>query len=349
MTPTEFRSKLAARRFPPLVLFLGPDAWERERCRRELIDAVLGPEERESGLSRHDLDSSTLAEVLDDARAMSLFAPVRVIHALGAESALPRGRAGKDEETPAFQSLSEYLARPTEGATVLLESGRYEFDNDDKTKVDRIRKFYAAVPWVVEFPRFSDAAAQSLVRELAAARGLRIPQPQAEALVEVLNADASRIAGEIEKLALYLGPGGQVEDEHIDALVADAKATTIFRLVAAIGAGNRMEALSFLDTLIRQNEYLPLALTFLSTQFRMALAARELNLRTAQQIQSHCQRIGMAMWRSRADQIVDTATRFSAARLRRALRLIAYADRALRDARPDDRVVMENFVLRLTA
>jgi hypothetical protein len=35
--------------------------------------------------------------------------------------------------------------------------------------------------------------------------------------------------------------------------------------------------------------------------------------------------------------------------LKRALRLIAYADRALRDARPDDRVVMENFVLRLTA
>ncbi len=349
MTPAQFRSKLTGKSIPSVILFLGPDSWERERCRRELFDTLLGKEDRDSGLSRFDLDSSSLAEVLDDARALSLFAPVRVIHALGAEAALPRGRAGKDEEAASFQSLDEYLKRPTDGATVLLESGRYEFDNDDKAKVDRIRKFYAGVPWVVEFPRFSDAAAQALVRELAAAGGLRIQGPQVELLVETLSADASRIAGELEKLSLFLGPNGTVTEEHIDALVTDAKATTIFRLVAAIGAGNRTEALGFLDTLIRQNEYLPLALTFLSTQFRMALAARELNLRTSQQIQSHCQRIGMMMWKSRADQIADTSKRFSLPRLRRALRLIAYADRALRDARPDDRIVMENFVLRLTA
>lgn len=349
MTPSEFRQKLPAKRFPPVILFLGPDAWERERCRKELFAAILRPEEIESGLSRHDLDTATLAEVLDDARALSLFAPVRVIHALGAEAALPRGRAGKDEESLAFQALEEYLKQPTEGATVLLESGRYEFDNEDKTKVDRVRKFYAAVPWVVEFPRFTEAAAQNLVKQLAAAQGLKIAPAQVEFLVETLGADASRIAAELEKLALFLGPDGVVTDEHIDALVTDAKATTIFRLVAAIGEGNRTEALAFLDTLIRQNEYLPLALTFLSAQFRMALTARELNLRTAQQVQSHCQRIGVAMWRSRAEQVLDTATRFSPARLKRALRLIAYADRALRDARPDDRVVMENFVLRLTA
>lgn len=349
MTPQEFRKKLEAKRFPPVILFFGPDAWERDRCRRELIHAVLGPDERESGLSRHDLDSVTLAEVLDDARALSLFAPVRLIHATGAEAVLPRGRAGKDEESLAFQALAEYQQRPTEGATVLLESGRYEFDNDDKAKVERIRKFFAAVPWVVEFPRFSAAAAQTLTRDLAGSKGLRISPAHVDLLVETLGADASRISAEIEKLALFLGPNGVVTDEHIDALVPDAKATTIFRLVAAIGEGKRTDALSLLDTLIRQNEYLPLALTFLSTQFRLALTAKEANLRSAQQIQSHCQRIGVAMWRSRAEQVLDTASRFPLVRLRRALRLIAYADRALRDARPDDRVVMENFVLRLTA
>ena len=244
MTPAQFRSKLKPETLPPIILFLGPDAWERERCRRELFDAVLGPEDRDSGPSRHDLDSTTLAEVLDDARALSLFAPVRVIHALGAEAALPRGRAGKDEESASYQSLDEYLKRPTSGATVLLESGRYEFDNDDKAKVDRIRKFYSGVPWVVEFPRFTNAAAQALVRELAAARSLRIAAPEVELLVETLSADASRIAGEIEKLALFLGPNGTVTPAHIDALVTDAKATTIFRLVAAIGEGNRTEALA---------------------------------------------------------------------------------------------------------
>lgn len=349
VTPTEFRKKLASRKIAPVILFVGPDSYERERCRKELLEAVLPEADRESGMARHDLDSLTLADVLDDARSLSLFAPTRFIHATGAEAALPRGRAGKDHETNAGLALAAYLERPTEGATVLLESGRFEFDSDDKTKVERLLKFYAQVPWVVEFPRFTAAAAMSLGREIAAAKGLRIAEAQLVALVEALGADASRLSAEIEKLALFLEPGTAVTEEHLDALVPDARATTVFRLVAALGEGNRLEALLLLDTLIRQNEYLPLALTFLSTQFRMALAVREAGLRTSQQVQSHFQAAGIAMWRSRAEQVLATASQFSPARLRRGLRLIAWADRALRDARPDDRVVMENFVFRLTA
>jgi hypothetical protein len=40
---------------------------------------------------------------------------------------------------------------------------------------------------------------------------------------------------------------------------------------------------------------------------------------------------------------------FSAARLSRAIEKVSYADRALRDARPDDRGVMEELVFSLTA
>lgn len=348
MTPTEFRKRLASKNIPPVILFVGPDAYERDMCRKMLLRAVLGDDDQD-GCARHDLDTMSLPDVLDDARSLSLFAPTRFIHATGAEAALPRGRAGKDEETTAGQALASYLARPTEGATVLLECGRYEFDSDDKAKVERLLKFYTAVPCIVEFPRFTEAAATALGTALAKQKGLKISEERIRALVEALGADASRIVTEIEKLALYLEPGTEVTEEHIDELAPDARATTVFRLVAALGEGNRLQALSLLDTLIRQNEYLPLALNFLSGQFRMALAAREAGLKSSQQVQTHFQGAGMPMWKSRADQVYATATQFSTLRLRRALRLIAHADRALRDARPDDRVVMENFVFRLTA
>jgi DNA polymerase III delta subunit len=55
------------------------------------------------------------------------------------------------------------------------------------------------------------------------------------------------------------------------------------------------------------------------------------------------------MWGSRADQVYQTATKFTKPQLENALRLIFQADRGLRDARPDDRIVMERFVLELTA
>jgi DNA polymerase III delta subunit len=54
------------------------------------------------------------------------------------------------------------------------------------------------------------------------------------------------------------------------------------------------------------------------------------------------------MWSSRAEQIYQTVGKFSKEQLERGLKLIFAADRDLRSARPDDRIVMERFVLELT-
>jgi DNA polymerase-3 subunit delta len=129
--------------------------------------------------------------------------------------------------------------------------------------------------------------------------------------------------------------------------VPDARATTIFALVNALGRRDRARSLEILDTLTREGEYLPLALAFLSTQFRMALAAREAGLKNSSQVQSHFTRQGIPMWGSRAEQVCQTVAKFSKAQLERALKVIFEADRGLRDARPDDRIVMEQFILEL--
>jgi len=167
--------------------------------------------------------------------------------------------------------------------------------------------------------------------------------------VEALGGEASRIASEIEKLALFAGTDRKVTPEDIAALVPDAQETTIFALVAALGAGNRARSLDALDTLVRNGEYLPLALSFLATPFRLALVAREANLRSAYDIQQHFTRAGVRIWRDRAEQVRQTVSAFSKERLETAMKRIFAADRALRDTRPDDRIVMEELILALTS
>jgi DNA polymerase-3 subunit delta len=164
--------------------------------------------------------------------------------------------------------------------------------------------------------------------------------------VEALGADIARIAVEIEKLALFAA-GREVTVDDIAALVPDARATNIFALVNALGRRDRTRSLEILDTLVREGEYLPLALAFLSTQFRMALAAREAGLKSAGQVQQHFARMGVQMWGSRAEQVYQTVSKFTRPQLERAIDAIFEADKGLRDARPDDRVVMEQFILRL--
>jgi DNA polymerase-3 subunit delta len=348
MTAGQLAARVKKGQAPPAVLLLGPEAYERRRLKETLLGAFP-----EGSVSQHDLVESSLAEVLDDARSLSLFAAERLIWVVNAEAALPRGRAAADDDSDSESAgsgdagpLESYLKDPTPATTLVFEASRFDFEGDDKRKQDRVRKFYAAIHEVVELRRYAVHEARQEAETLIRAAGFRMDADALDLLVDALGADIARIAVEIEKLALYAG-ARTVGVDDVTGLVPDARSTTVFALVNALGRRDRARALEYLDTLTREGEYLPLALAFLSTQFRMALVAREAGLKGAGQIQSHFSRMGVAMWGSRAEQIQQTVTKFSTAQIERAMTLIFEADRGLRDTRPDDRIVMERFILEL--
>ena len=205
MSPDQFLQRIQKAPPAPVYLFLGPEVYQLSACRRALVDKILGPEDRENGLSRHDLEETTLAAVLDDARSLSLFAPNRVVWVSGAESALPRGRAASDDENAAAADLAAYLKHPNypPGCVLVFEASRYDFEGEDRAKIERVQKFYAAIPEVVELRPYTLESARRLAQDLAKEAGLQIGLSEIGLLVESLAADASRIANEIEKLRLY--------------------------------------------------------------------------------------------------------------------------------------------------
>jgi DNA polymerase III subunit delta len=350
MTPAQFLARVKRNDIPPVSLFLGQEAYNRRRCREALAAAMPGLE-----WEQFDAAETPLAAIVDDARAMSLFASERLIFVIGADAAVPRvatRAASSDEEMEATGSagdasvLDAYVKSPTPGVTLVFEATRWDLDGEDKTRSERARKFYGAIKDVVEFKRFSSDEARGELDRIARAANVKLDPAASEALVEALAADVARIAVEIEKLSLY---GKPITADDLPLLVPDARQSTIFALVNALGRRDRAKSLATLDALVREGEYLPLALTFLATQFRMALVAKEANLRGASQVQGHFQRVGIQMWGSRAEQVSLTAAKFSKEQLERGLKLIFEADRDLRSARPDDRTVVENFVIKLCA
>ena len=365
MSPAQFLARMKRREVAPAYLFLGSQSYDKRRCREALLDAHLTPEERAEGITQYDLSKVSLAEVVDDARALSLFATKRLIIASSAEAAVPkssRAAAASDGDEDDGEdsggggaawtdtsSLVEYMKSPTPGVVVVFEATRFGLEGDDKKKAERVAKHFSAVKEVLELAAYSAEDARREAQSIA--RQLKVPiDPGAlELLVESLGADVSRIATELEKLSLLASGGRTIGEQDIQAMVPDARSSTIFALVNTLGRRDRARSLAVLDTLVREGVYLPLALSFLSSQFRQALIAQEANLRSPQQIQSHFQKLGVAMWGARAEQVNQTASRFSRAQLEKGLALIFEADRDLRSARPDDRIIMENFVLRLTA
>ncbi len=352
MNPAQFQARLKKGSVPPAPLLLGPEAYERRRIKDALLASVP-----EGSVTQHDVSEVTIAEILDDARALSLFASERVIWVVNAELALPRGKVAAAEDDGDGEAsagggdaapLVAYLKDPTPGVTLIFEAIRYDFEGEDKRKQDRVRKFYAAIPDVVELHKYSVQDARAEAETLVRNAGFRMDAAALDLLIEALGADIARVAVEVEKLSLFAG-NRVIGVDDITELVPDARATTIFALVNALGRRDRARALGILDTLTREGEYLPLALAFLSSQFRMALVAREAGLKSSQQIQAHFSKLGVPMWGSRAEQVYQTVTKFTQPQMERAIKLIYKADKGLRDARPDDRIVMETFITELVS
>jgi DNA polymerase-3 subunit delta len=355
-TPGVFLQQLRKSSPAPAYLFLGPEQYGRAECRRLLRERTTGADAGDDAFVRHDLDEVTLSAVIDDARSLSLFAAERLIWVSRAESALPRGRAaassdddddsGKGRDSGAAE-LAAYLASPTPGVVLVFDSSRFEFDGEDKAKTERVRKFYAAIPNVVEFARLTDSQLRALANQRAQDLSLRIGGGELELLIEAVGGSAQALEIELEKLSHFC-QGRPVTEADLELLTPQAQSTTIFALVNALGRRDRREALDLLDQLLRAGEYLPLALSFLGTQIRQAMVAQESGLKSASQVQAHFSRMGVPMWPSRAEQVMATARAFSGERLAEAAQRVARADRDLRDTRPDDRVVLEEFVVAVT-
>jgi len=353
MTPEQFLLKLARQPAAPVYLFLGCESYYRRLSKDALLEKLLPCESRADGLSQTDLEQTSLPRVIDDACSLSLFTSDRVIWVTSAELALPRRLSANDDERDSGDKspvdlLKQYLKTPTPGTVLVFECSRYDFAGDDKAKIERVAKFYSAIPDVVEFRALAPESVRLLAQDLVKRNGLKIESRELAILIDAVGGDASRLAAEIEKLSLFGGAERRVTAEDLRALVPNASQSNIFALVNALGRRDRAGALRSLDLLVRDGEYLPLALTFLGTQFRLTLAVQESGLGNAQQIVNYFTKQGVRMWRERAEQILNTATAFKSDQVRRALILIYEADKGLRDVRPDDRTVMEAMVMSLT-
>jgi DNA polymerase-3 subunit delta len=349
VTPAQFLTQLKRQEPAPAYLVLGAEPYRRQACGKALLEKVLPGDAREAGLAHFDLRETSWSAVVDDACSLSLFAPLRVVWVSNAEASLPRGKVeeGGAGTSGPLGRLPDYLKQPTPGVVLVVEASRFELDGEDKTKAERVRKLYSAIPALVEFPRFTAAEARRLALELTKASGLSLAEDAVDLLVDSLGADAMRLSVEIEKLRLYAGERGKISAQELANLVPDSSVSTIFVLVDALGRRDRLRALELLDTLLRQGEYMPLALSFLASLLRLALAAKERGLRSPQQIQQELSAPGPQIWSTKAQQIHQAATLFTKKQIETTLRRIFRTDRALRDTHPDDRIVMERFVFSL--
>ena len=88
----------------------------------------------------------------------------------------------------------------------------------------------------------------------ARAQGHRIAPEAARTLVESLGDDLRMLAGEIDKLGTYVGAGGEIRLEDVEALTPVSRQTKVFDLTDALARRDTRTALRLLHELLANGE-----------------------------------------------------------------------------------------------
>lgn len=119
-----------------------------------------------------------------------------------------------------------------------------------------------------ELTEWLDARARSL--------GVRLDATGRQALLGSVGGDLRVMAGELEKLALYAGPGGTISEAHVRALVSHTREANVFAIVDAIGEGGWQRAIAEMRRLMDEGSHPLYILTMIQRQFRLIAQARAL-------------------------------------------------------------------------
>ena len=131
------------------------------------------------------------------------------------------------------------------------------------TEVDKRRSFYKALSKRAELQVIDklDASrsgweeeAIEIVRGRANRRGLIFEEEALDLFVLLTGGDTRQIENELEKIDLYVGPGGAVTAEEVRKLVPLSRAGVIFELGNALAACDLERALALVRGLLDQGE-----------------------------------------------------------------------------------------------
>ena len=348
LSPKELSGRLKKGARPaPGYLFLGAEPFYRARCAEFLRSALLGPDPDEGSVVELDLKDDRLGDLIEEVLTPSLFGGARLVVARNADQVLPRIATNEGKQEKA--GLEAYFRDPLPDVVVLIEATKHRWDDrDDSAKLERLAKFYASVPERVDFKPLSESDALYVGQVLAKRMSLRVPQAVLAELIEMLGADAFRLESELAKLKLYVGDAREVTSDDLALLVPEARQRGIYEFSDAIADRYRARALEVLDTMAKAGMYWGLQVSALATLFRQALAAKEVGAGSAREIRRDLPGLGIKVWPMRARQLEGIVSRYRADELRAALIELFEVDRGLRSARPDDRVLMEALVMKLT-
>lgn len=165
-----------------------------------------------------------------------------------------------------------------------------------------------------------------------------------DTLIHYHEGNLQIIFREMEKLALFVGPGGTVKSEEFELLGCGTAAGNIFDLVDALGAGEVKESLQVLNRLLQERTVPLVILSMVARHYRLlALASAPNNRGKTVGDLARLLRVPPFV----AQKIRHQLKRFSLARLSAGFSLLSEVDFRLKSSKIPESIILEDMVLSL--
>jgi DNA polymerase-3 subunit delta len=289
------------------------DAW-RSRLRRRV---------------QQEGSDATLEVLRDDRLSGEAFvdATASLTLSMGRRYVLADGVEGW-KEAEAKQAAAALKALPPQTVVVMIGGGK-------PPAASLVKAVRAAGGEVIECQPPAPAQYRRWIVEQGAELGVEITREAAQALLEQVGRDEQRkvrqqtLLRELEKLAVFAGPGGRVDIDAVEALTAIGLDNRVYELADALVDGNAERTMRIAEELRGKGEDIMHILYALLRQLRNThrVAAMTAAGRPLKDVQSE---LRVPPWL--AKKMVAQARRADPERLERALELLADLDYDVRGA-----------------
>ena len=329
----------------PCYLFYGEDDFSAHEAYRRVATETGPAEELTTNTTTFDGEHTAFGEVAMAAQAMPFLGAKRlvVVEGLGRRLAA-RGKKAGDEETKdgpkEWAGLPDLLGGlPPTTVLIFLDGGL--------TAANPLVKAVKAAKGEVKlFNRLRDREVAGWIADRAREKGASIAGPAVQMLAGLVGGNLRLLDGELDKLATY-AQGRSIERGDVEALVSQAKETSIFELVDAVATRRQGPAMRALERLLTQGAPPPVAMTMLARQLRLMTQVKALAARNAGDDEI------MAALGTRSDFVVrktkEQARRYSLDALKQLYERLLETDLAIKTGAVSDELGLEMFVAEASA
>jgi DNA polymerase-3 subunit delta len=296
---------------------------------RELLDKLIEPSQRDTGLYKPAADSATASEVLDELRTAPFLTNKRVVLIQSADDFISRNR----------ELLEKYFDNPCSTGRLVLTVRSWDSRTKLAKKLSKAGKLINVTtpkPW--ELP-------QRLTKYAQEAYGKKMDGNAARLLIELTGDELTRLYSEIDKLALYADTEKIISTKHIESLIGHNRVFGAFEVIDEVIGGNAGKAIGRLRAMFEADKSAEYTIVGAFAYHLRRMFGVKVLLEKGMRIVEIERK--MHIW-SNKEKFFTQLRRVTLRQIARYIQQLAETDYAIKTGRTKAPVAMEQFVLRLT-